>query len=194
MTLKDITEIVGEFAVELQEATAQAADARFGRLFKANDDGTYSLLGKRIRLPFFKNPREIPNLARRNLRSNAIKSAGITLEIPISFPDAVEIRKIQEEEKKEHDDDSGFHLFHHKPEATMHKALENVEVTLTKPGEAQAKMTLHVEFEKSPPPEGLMILQNRVDTEWRKELNDPDWEHQHSEPQNEEENAGDNVK
>lgn len=146
MKLKTLVQIIGDLGVELQDFMAEAAHERFLTLFEDNGDGTYS--PRKDRLQLAKDfGFDVPKMVRRHLSSVVTDELEFELETPLHLTGDAETS-------------------------------DDIEVSLKAGGlfKTHSSLKIKVKMKAVDPPEGLKILVDKVNAEFKHEtgrLDDP---------------------
>ena len=144
LKLKTLIQIIGDLGTELQESMAEGAHARFLTLFEDPDgDGTYTLKKDRLQLAQHMGF-DVPKMARRILKSVIATELEFELETPLHLTGDAE-------------------------------SSEDIEVSLKAGGlfKTHSFLKIKVKMEAVDPPEGLMVLIDKVNAELKHNFGSP---------------------
>ena len=144
LKLKTLIQIIGDLATELQHSMSEGAHERFLSLFEDPDgDGTYTLKKDRLQLAQHMGF-DVPKMARRLLKSVYAKELEFELETPLHLTGDAETS-------------------------------DDIEVSLKSGGlfKNDSFLRIKVKMEAVEPPEGLMVLVDKVNAELRHDLGAP---------------------
>ena len=144
LKLKNLIQIIGDLATELQDSMAEGVHARFLSLWEDPDgDGTYTLKKDRLQLAQ-QMGFDVPKMVRRHLTSVIARELEFELETPLHLTGDAETS-------------------------------DDIEVSLKAGGlfKSHSFLKIKVKMEAVEPPEGLMVLVDKINAELKHDLGTP---------------------